>query len=179
MDTVMEVMVDWAATDWRATPSFAGIDDITDDFISMSSSRGKDKEIGNNPSGTVDIEVRNLLGKYHPLNTASPLYGYIRPWLPIRIRTIADGSTTTQYTGFVSKIKIPDQRDNRRAHLYCTDGTDLMARNMVTQVNDDRTAMTAGAAIGKVLDAAGWPVSKRSIDTDGGSIVKYPLTVEF
>ena len=168
----MEVMVDWEATDWRAVPTFAGIDDITNDFISMSSARGKEKEVGNNPSGTIDIELRNLLGKYHPRNPDSVLYPYIRPWLPIRIRTIADGNTITQYTGFVAKIKIPDQQNARNAHLYCTDGTDLMARNMVTQVNDDRTAMTAGAAIGKVLDAAGWPVSKRSIDTDGGSIVK-------
>jgi len=55
----------------------------------------------------------------------------------------------------------------------------LMARNMVTQVNDERTAMSAGAAIDKVLDSAGWSTSKRNIDLDGGNIVNYPRTVEF
>ena len=179
MDTVLEVMVDWAATDWRATPTFSGIDDITGDVINISSARGKEKEIGNNPSGTIDIELRNLLGKYHPRNTASVLYPYVRPWLPIRIRTIADTVTTTIYTGYVAKIKIPDQKNARNAHLYCTDGTDLLARNMVTQVNDERTAMSAGAAIDKVLDSAGWSTSKRNIDLDGGNIVNYPRTVEF
>ena len=62
MDTVLEVMVDWAATDWRATPTFSGIDDISADIINISSARGKEKEVGNNPSGTIDIELRNHWG---------------------------------------------------------------------------------------------------------------------
>ena len=63
--------------------------------------------------------------------------------------------------------------------MYCTDGMDLLARNMVTQDETNRAKVNDGEAVGKVLDAAGWPVAKRSIDTEGSSIVEYPLTVEF
>jgi len=49
---------------------------------------------------------------------------------------------------------------------------------MVTQDGTNRTEMSDGTAVDRILDAAGWPVAKRDIDTDGGN-VKYPLTVEF
>jgi len=56
---------------------------------------------------------------------------------------------------------------------------DLLARNMVTQDGNNRTTMSDGQAVDRVLDAAGWPTGKRTIDTSGSRIVKYPLTVEF
>jgi len=179
-DVEMEVMVDWNATDWAATPDFSeDIDDITDDFINMGGSRGKEKESGNIPAGTVDIELRNLAGKYHPRNTSSPLYGLIRPMLPIRIRETSDEETVTLYTGFISKIKIPDQRDVRTAHLYCTDGLDIISRNLVSQDEEELTTQSDGDSIGDLLDAAGWPSGKRNIDTDGGDVLQYPKTREY
>ena len=65
------------------------------------------------------------------------------------------------------------------AYLYCTDGMDLLARNMITTNETDRGMVTDGAAIGSVLDAAGWPTGKRSIDVDTAAIVNYPSTAEY
>ena len=171
--------VDWDATDWRDTPDFSeAIDDITDYVESFYIDRGKNQEQGNNQAGTLDVTLDNEDKRFTPTYAAGDLFGKVRPWLPIRVRAIIGVNTETVYTGFISKIKVDPHLDVQKAWLYCTDGMDLLARNMVTQSNEDRTEMSDGEAVDRVLSAAGWPIAKRSIDTDGGN-VKYPLTVEF
>ena len=176
-----EYMVDWDAVDWRATPDFLdAIDDISDYVKEGYGNRGKDSEQGNSPAGTLDITLENSDKRFSPPYAGSPLFGKMRPWLPVRVRATVTGvGTETIYTGFISKITVNPDIDVQKAHLYCTDGMDLLARQMVTQDNESRTQMTDGAAIGVILDASGWPSTKRSIDTDAGSVVKYPATVEF
>jgi len=172
------VHVDWDATDWKATPDFSeAIDDITDYVELFYIERGKNAEQGNNQAGTLDITLDNSDKRFSPTYAVGPLFGKIRPWLPIRFRATIAG-TETIYTGFISKIKVDPHMDVQKAYIYCTDGMDLLARNMVTQDGDNRTEMSDGEAVDRVLSAAGWPIAKRAIDTDGGN-VKYPLTVEF
>jgi len=162
-----------------ATPVFEGIDDITAYVKSHYIERGKNQEQGNIQAGTLDITLNNASKRFTPTYDASPLYGKMRPWLPVRVRATINGDTQTIYTGFISRIKVNPHLDVQEAYFYCTDGLDLLARNMVTQDGSDQTVMNDGEAVDKVLDAAGWPVAKRSIDTDGSEILKYPLTVEF
>ena len=181
MTITYEYMVDWDATDWRDTPDFSeAIDDITNYVKSPYILRGKDDELGNMVAGTLDLVLNNADKRFSPPYAAGPLYGKIRPWLPIRVRaTVAGVGTYTVYTGFISRIRVNPHPDVQEAYLYCTDGMDLLARQMVTQDGNTRTTMCDGEAVGKVLDASGWPAAKRSIDVDGGDIVKYPATVEF
>jgi len=177
---VYDVFIDWDATDWRATPTFAGTDDITDYVKNLSIVRGKDQEAGNNLAGTLNIELDNSSKNFSPPYAAGDYYGKIRPYLPVRVRATVDGGASlTIYTGFISRIKVNPHLDSPIANIYCVDGMDLLARNMVTQNEDDTTPMNDGAAVGRVLDAAGWPVGKRTIDTAGSDILKYPVTVEF
>jgi len=175
--------VDWDATDWKATPDFTqAIDDITDYVKSHYIERGKNQEQGNNQAGTLDLTLLNSDKRFSPTYAASPILtagGAIRPWLPIRARATVGGATKTIYTGFISRIRVDPRLDVQEAYMYCTDGMDLLARNMVTQDETNRAKVNDGEAVGKILDAAGWPVSKRTIDTSGSSIVEYPLTVEF
>jgi hypothetical protein len=173
---VHEVMVDWDATDWGADPTFAGDDDISDDVFDMRILRGKESEEGNAPAATLELRIKaDLVSKYSPVNAASPLHDRIRPWLPIRVQTTHDGTTYPVYFGFISSIRIDPNGDNPSISLYCTDGTDLLARQMITQDWDNRTPMSDGAAIGLIADAAGWSITRRAIDTDGGSnLLNYP-----
>jgi len=173
--------VDWDATDWKVMPDFEqAIDDITNYVKSHYIDRGKNQEQGNNQAGTLDIVLNNADKRFSPTyDEGSPLFGKIRPWLPVRVRATINGDTQTIYTGFISRIKVNPHLDLQEAYIYCTDGMDLLAPNMVTQDETNRTLMNDGEAIDKVLTAAGWPIAKRSIDTEGSSIVKYPLTVEF
>lgn len=180
MSIVYSFHVDWDATDWAATPDFSeAIDDITNYVKSHYIERGKNQERGNNQAGTLDLILNNSDKRFSPPYAAGPLYGKIRPWLPVRVRATVNGDTQTVYTGFISRIKVNPSLDVQEAYFYCTDGMDLLARNMVTQDENDRTLMNDGEAVDRVLTAAGWPIAKRSIDVDGSTIVKYPLTVEF
>lgn len=182
MSIIYEVHIDWDAVDWTATPDFSqGIDDISA-YVKhpFYIDRGKKVEQGNTPAGTLDITLKNSDKRFSPPYAAGPLYGKIRPWLPIRVRaTVNGGGTIVFYTGFISRISVNPHLDVQEAYLYCTDGMDLLARNMVSVNKSERSMITDGAAIGRVLDGAGWPASKRNIDTDTGAIVNYPQTTEF
>ena len=181
MSITYEVHVDWDATDWLATPDFSqGIDDITSYAKHLYTDRGKKVELGNSPAGTLDITLRNDDRRFSPTYAAGPLYGKIRPWLPVRVRaTVTGGGAIVFYAGFISRISVNPHLDIQEAFLYCTDGMDLLARNMVAIDKSNRSMVTDGAAIGYILDSAGWPAGKRNIDIDTGAIVNYPQTTEY
>ena len=180
MSITYEIKVDWDATDWLATPDFSdGIDDISNYVKYFYVDRGKNTELGNIPSGALDITLDNQDKHFTPTYSSSTLYGKMRPWLPIRVRaTVTGGAAIVFYTGFISRVSVNPHLDIQEAYLYCTDGMDLLARNMVSLDKSDRSMVTDGAAIGYVLDSAGWPAGKRSIDIDTGAIVNYPTTTE-
>jgi len=181
MSIVYEVHVDWDATNWQSTPDFSqAIDDISAYVKTIYTDRGKGVELGNIPAGTLDMTLRNSDKRFSPPYATGPLYGKIRPWLPVRVRaTVTGGAAITFYTGFISRISINPDEDVQEAYLYCTDGMDLLARNMVAVDKTDRSLVTDGAAIGYILDGAGWPAAKRNIDTDTGAIVNYPMTIDY
>jgi len=177
-----EVKVDWDATDWMVTPDFSqDIDDISAYVKKIYTDRGKKVELGNIPAGTLDIILKNADKRFSPTYAASPIViaGEIRPWLPVRVRATINGDSQVVYTGFISRIAVNPHLDVQEAYLYCTDGMDLLARNMVAVDKSNRSMVTDGAAIGYVLDGAGWPTSKRSIDVDAGAIVNYPKTTDY
>ena len=180
MSTTLEFCVDWDAENWLDTPDFTGTyDDISAYVKSYQLSRGIKTEQGNAPAGTLNIVLNNASGMFSPTNGASDITGLIRPWLPVRFRATVGVTTYTVYTGFISRISCDPHPSRQAATLYCTDGMDLLARNMVTQDDSTRSETSDGDAVGYVLDAAGWPAAKRSIDVSGGNITKYPLTVEY
>ncbi len=181
MSIAFEFHIDWDATDWKDIPDFSqAIDNITRFVKNHYIERGKDIELGNTPAGTLDLILNNESKRFSPPNAASPLFGKMRPWLPVRVQaTVTGGGVIIYYVGFISRISVNPHIEVQEAYLYCTDGMDLLARNMVAVDKSERSMVTDGAAIGYVLDGAGWPASKRSIDADTGAIVNYPTTTEY
>jgi hypothetical protein len=173
-----DVKVDWDMTDWSAEPDFGQAeDDISQDVQSVDIARGKDTESGNAPAATLEIRLKpGLCLKYSPVNSDGPLYGRLLPWRAINVMTIYSGSGYQLYAGFISKISINPHEDIQSVTLYCTDGMDLLARQLLTEDHDNKSAMTEGDAVSIILDAAGWG-GRRSIDT-GGSVI-YPGVSEY
>jgi hypothetical protein len=178
-----EIMIDWDATDWSAVPDYSeDYDDVISDLQNITRAMGKDQSTGNCPAATCDILLRNYTGKYSPGNVDSPIYGLLRPWLPVRVRAefpAESESWTTIFTGFISRIKVEPYMDRQTIYLYCTDGLDFLSRVTTAQDWNDRTSMTDGEAVGKILDSAGWSATKRTLDVDGGDITQYPTTTEY
>ena len=176
----MNVYVDWDATHWNRDPDFSQTaDNITAYVKEVSFRRGMKTEYGNTPAGTCQIVLDNSSKRFSPVYTSSPLYGKIRPWLPVKVTGTVDTSTYNIYSGFISRISCYPNAQKQEAVLYCTDGTDLLARQIARQQSDDRTQGTDGDAIESLLNVAGWSASKRTIDKDGGSLVQYPRTESF
>lgn len=177
-----EVCVDFDATNWAATPDFSeAYDNISDDvdiggIVGLTWFRGEQPEEGNAPAATLTVNLRmGLCEKYSPFTTDADLAGKIRPWLPIRVRAYHLAAYTVEYTGFIERISIDPALPIQSVVFYCTDGTDLLARQLITQDPNNKEACSDGAAIGKILDAAGWSLTRRDIDTDGGSeLLDYP-----
>jgi len=181
-----DVCVDWDAEDWAAEPDFSQeydqiSGDIDVDGINyLGWNRGKQREEGNAPAATCQIRLKpGLCEKYSPFTTGV-LAGKVRPWLPIRIRSYFNGEYIPQYFGYISRITINPHPDVQSVSFYCTDGTDLLARQKVTQDASSKSLMSDGDAIGKVMDAAGWSKTRRSLDKDGGSdLLGYPSTTVY
>jgi hypothetical protein len=173
--------VDWDNEDWLDYPDFTdSYDEITAYVKRYYIERGKDVELGNVPSGTLDLTLRGGEARFSPLNASSPLYGKIRPWLPVAVYgTVGGGDPEVFYYGYISRLSINPNPAVNEVYIYCTDGMDLLARNMVTQDELNRSLITDGEAIEKILNAAGWSVGNRSIETDTEAVVNYPQTGDF
>lgn len=182
-----EICIDWDTVNWADVPDFSeSYDNITSDIeedgiIGLSWSRGKQREEGNAPAATLVIEMkRGLCQKYSPFTANADLVGKIRPWLPVRLRVTHNGSTYTKFTGFISSISYNPALSAQTVTFYCTDGTDLLARQLITQNTTSRTFCSDGEAIHKILDAAGWSRDKRDINMDGGEdLLAYPSSTAY
>jgi len=62
---------------------------VSDSAFSLTSNRGKSRDLDRTPAGTLSVSFRNETRRFDPLNDASDLDGYILPRKPIRV--IFDG----------------------------------------------------------------------------------------
>ena len=185
-NVTFEVMVDWDAWNWKAEPDFSeSYDDISGDVdiggvCGLDWQRGKQKEEGNAPAATLTVTLRKgLCQRYSPFTTDADLAGKVRPWLPIRVRAY-HGAFIAAYFGFIERISYNPAPGIETTVFYCTDGTDLLARQLITQDPTDKEICSDGEAMHKILDAAGWPRTRRDIDTDGGSdLLAYPQSTSY
>lgn len=174
--------VDWDCTNWSDAPDFSQPDDdITSYVKKYSIERGKNQELGNALAGTLDLTLNNTSRDFTPTNVIGKFYSTIRLWLPILMTaTIGEDEPQIFYLGFISEIKIDPHPQAVEAYFYCTDGMDLLARQLITQDPDNLQAMSDGTAINQILDAAGWSADNRNIDMDGGdTLLEYPTTYPY
>ena len=179
-----EVKVDWDATNWADEPDFSeSYDDISGDIdtggvTGLDWQRGKQREEGNAPAATLTIELRRgLCQKYSPFTTDADLAGKIRPWLPIRVRAYHLGAYIAAYFGFIERMSFNPALGIESVTFYCTDGIDLLARQLITQDLTDKEICSDGQAVHKILDAAGWSRDRRAVDMDGGNdLLAYPTS---
>lgn len=173
--------IDWDADDWKGTPDFSqDIDDCSDYLQEVRLSRGQEKEEeGASPAGTLTVRLNNSGHRFTWTDSSSALYGKIRIWLPVRLQADDGSSFVTIYRGFISRITLRPFRRRQYAIIRCTDGTDLLARNMVTEDKDNQTDGNDADAMNNLLNAAGWPADKRSIEDDTPDIMSNPHYREY
>lgn len=160
----MAVAVYEVCVDWNNDGDFSdALEDISSEFKTLSYSRGRDSDLDKAAVGMCSIVVKDTTGKYVTENTASPLYGYLLPARPVRVRGTFGGNTYELFNGFLDDIIPYPGKDEREAYLPCVDGFDQLKRSRVTMALQENKK--SGQLIGTALDYVSWSGAKRVLDT--------------
>lgn len=118
--------------------------------------------------GTGSLELNNTSRDYSPENTGSPLAGMVRPGREVRIRATVGGVTYGLMRGYLDDYKVLPDLEQRSVQLSLLDG---LSRLRGVEVSTDlHHGLRTGQAIGKLLDAVGWPADQRDLDVGATTI---------
>lgn len=104
--------------------------------------------------GTASFSVDNSNRVYSPENAASPLSGTLDAARPMTAQVVINGAVLPLFSGRVNDYSLTADRDNRTVDFSFLDLEALFQNNQVT--TPLYSGLRTGAAIGLVLDAAGW-----------------------
>lgn len=139
--------------------------DVTNDAISVSiRGRGQTDEIGSASPSSCSVVLDNVSGDYDPTNTSSPYAGDIDVGVPVWIKAVWSGTDYPLYRGYVDDISV-DAGQGYTVTLNCVDGLETLGRAFIPAIAPAFDADFTGARIARILTAAGWSTSLRSLDT--------------
>lgn len=110
-----KVEIKWDGTTWT---------DETGYFISAKGNEKLQGDLGEGIASTLDVEMDNTEERFTPDNSASALYGYLKPRTPIRISVVIGGYAYRMFTGYIKNIH-PDTR-TRICSFECFDNQVLV-----------------------------------------------------
>jgi len=136
--------------------------DITQDVRSLSTRRGKSRELDRFTAGLASVQLNNFARNYDPLNAQSPFFGQIVPRRDFRITT----NGTPVFYGYVEDWSLQyDISGESVATAEIADAFNILSEQALEARTN--TAQLTGARINTILDSAevNWPAAQRSIDT--------------
>lgn len=158
----------------------ADIVDITDQVMSVSTRRGRNRILSNFEAGTATVTINDPNSDFNPQNVSGPYYGKLIPLRKIRIYadTVSGGETyrIALFSGYINSFDTSFYQgvdSTSTVTLQCTDGFRLL-NNVATgetPVPGCSAGQLSGARINTLLNFAGFPTSMRSID-DGNSTMQ-------
>jgi hypothetical protein len=147
--------------------------DISDQVMSTSIRRGRNRILTNFEAGTATVTINDPNSDFNPQNTSSPYYGKLIPLRKIRIYALQPQGTITLkiylFSGYINSFDTSFYQGVQQTStvtLQCTDGFRLL-NNVATQVAPVPGATAgqlSGARVNQLLDSAGFPSSLRNID---------------
>lgn len=157
-----------ASIDWAKDGNFTGaFDNVTSRVVPGSRvvvEHGRDMATPLAPvtAGSGSLTLQNQDRRYSPRNTASPLFGQLKPARPVKLeRTVG---TTTYVLG--SRMHTDSQplnpdRDTETVEVRLVDYVaDLRGKSLSTALFQ---SLRTGDAVGKILDGIGW-TGPRALD---------------
>lgn len=164
-------------TDWNGDGDFTTWRDnitgrILDDRTVVSTSYGRDQGRALSPPriGEAAWELNNDSQDYSPENTASPLYGLVKPARPVKIEATLLSTTYTTFSGTTDDYDIRLGYDDRSVGVTCVDGMSALQGVLIT--TEMYQGLRTGQALHIILDAIGWPSTARDIDA-GATVMPY------
>ena len=161
-----------------------GYVDVTDSLISVSTNRGRSRDLERTNAGGVSVSLRNEDRAFDPLNSGAEYGSYVVPRKPVRV--LADGSAV--FTGLADDWNFTYSMDGISvASLDGSDAFSLFARE--ENAGGSAVQEGSGARVERVLDqlTIAWPTLERDVDTGNttllagdvdGNALSYLQTVE-
>lgn len=161
--------------DWTGAGDYSGAnDDVTSDLFFVECKRGRDyasQLTGKAVAGRLIAKLDNTDGKYSPLNSSSALFGNLIPGRKVRLRTTLP-TATNLWTGFLSLITPGASYDEYPVvYVEAVGGLEKLNGKQITPIA--QASQTTGIIVGAILDASGWPLADRSIDTGQTTIERW------
>jgi hypothetical protein len=111
-----EVRIDWDG-DGLTT---GAQDNITGDVLKLRLDEGIDVFGGSGELQTLVITVDNNGGKYHDLNSSSPLFGKLKPLRRVHVNATYAGTTVGLFEGYVDAFAPVGLEGDRQAEIICS-----------------------------------------------------------
>jgi hypothetical protein len=142
--------------------------DISSDVRTVSTTRGKQRDLDEYGMGSAACELNNQSRRYDPTNTASIYYGNIAPMRSVYVTAVLDGVDYPMFRGYIERWRVDYSQQNLPlASIDALDGFLLLSRAEMLAVASAYSGDLAGDRISRVLnlDEVNFPVDVRSIAT--------------
>ena len=152
--------------------------DVTSKTLSVSTNRGRSRDVDNFTVGSATISLDNLDARFDPTNASGAYYGGIEPLMAVIIDATIDGGSNYKpiFTGFVNTwiVNYPNSADST-VTVTCSDAFMKLAN---TQLNSQSVSSAlTGAFINSILDNASVAFSPdRSIETGNSTMASQTLS---
>jgi len=145
-------------------------DFVTQCYIRRAFNRSSDSFTG----GTARITFVDETGEFNPANTASSLYGKIKPMRKIRFTAEYLGITYNLGSMYVQEwnYQSPTGFDPAYVTLSCVDGFQLLNLTTLTSVTGGTAGQTTAQRISTLLTSGEWPAGMRDISTTATTTVQ-------
>ncbi|WP_422744362.1 hypothetical protein ACN27B_08750 [Micromonospora sp. WMMD754] len=161
--------------DWSGDGLFTGVgEDVTarvfDRGTLLTAQYGRENGRAFDPlaGGRGGFELDNRSRDYTPENASSPLAGKLRSGRELRVRATYGGTTYGLLRGYVDDVELQPALEQRSVQVTALDG--LARLRNVRLSTPLYSAVRTGAAIGLLLDAAGWPADRRDLDVGASTL---------
>ena len=155
-------------TVWSAIPST--------DIRTLSIRRGRTREDQAVNPGALSLVLENRTSTYDPDNTSSIYnwdgYSLLSAGLGVRVSATWSSTTYVLYRGYLEQLDVDESLDPIATFQF-TDALAWIGRQSIAAIASSYSGDTTSTRLGRILDAAGWDSSLRSIT---GSRTMQPTT---
>jgi hypothetical protein len=154
--------------------------DVSNQVDSVKTNRGRTALSDIFQTGTMSLRIIDQNGDFNPMNPASPYYNLLTPMRKVTITASYEGTTYPIFAGYITSYNTTTPKDVGEivyTEIQAVDGFRLFQNAQITTVASATAGQTTGTRIGKILDAVGWPVGMRDIDTGQTTVQADPGTL--
>ena len=151
--------------------------DVSQYLLGFSTRRGRQQELAAVDSGSAAVRLDNRDRRFDPTHTSGPYAPNVLPMRRLRLRASFGGTAYPLLQGYVDHW--PQEWEGPTLGFTDLPVVDAFLPLSRVDIGEGETwpAEPSGARITRILDAAGWPATKRSIDTGYSEIAEQTVAV--